>query len=292
MRYFIYSAGALGALIAVFAIVILGVPAILGSGQPLSPPAADFTTSEGWIVRPDTQPDAVWESGWAIDVIMIPQVPDTLSRHGLVSTTAPKVRRGLEQRNRGLVELLDAHGAVYMPALRLPSQASADADWETARGDLAQALASYLSADNRGRAIAFYAEGETGRLLEGLPDLLRAAQDEGAIERVVMLVSPAAQGGWTAQANTTPNGEVLELGLEPGGGSVFRFLAWPNASEFWQVPGNTTELAIELEAAFRAAVSRAEANAPKTVEPFGAMEIVREAPVNRPCEAGLRCRRD
>ncbi len=292
MRYVIYSAGALGALIAVFAIVIHGVSAILGSGQPLSPPAADFTTREGWIVRPDTQPDAVWESGWAIDVIMIPQVPDTLSRHGLVSTTAPKVRRGLEKRNEDLVELLDAHGAVYMPALRMPSQASSDADWEAARGDLAEALASYLSADNRGRAIAFYAEGETGRLLEGLPHLMQQARDERAIERVVILVSPAATAGWTAQVNTVPIGEALELGLEPGGGSALRFLAWPNPSEFWQVPDDTTELEAELETAFSAALSRVQDNAPKTVEPFGAMEIVREAPVNRPCEAGLRCRRD
>jgi hypothetical protein len=292
MRYFIYSAGALGGLFAVFAIAILGVPAALGSGQPLSPPAANFKTEEGWILRPDTQPDAVWESGWAIDVIMIPQVPDTLSRHGLVSTAAPRVSRRLEQRNKGLVELLQPHSAVYMPALRMPSQASSDADWDTARGDLAEALAIYLSADNRGRAIAFYAEGETGRLLEGLPNLLQQAGDEGAIERVVILVSPSAPARPTAQVNTAPNGEVLELDLEPRAGSVLRFLAWPNPSQFWRVPDDTTELANELEAAFSAALKRVQDNAPKTVEPFGAIEIVREAPVNRPCEAGLRCRLD
>lgn len=87
---------------------------------PLDP--YDYTLTESWDARPAEQPPAVWEEGWAIDVIQL--TADT--------------RRDPED----FAAALGAIGPVYAPKLRAPNFAE----------DAASALEAYLEASNNGRA--------------------------------------------------------------------------------------------------------------------------------------------
>lgn len=87
---------------------------------PLDP--YDYTLTESWDARPAEQPPAVWEEGWAIDVIQL--TADT--------------RRDPED----FAAALGVIGPVYAPKLRAPNFAE----------DAASALQQYLDASNNGRA--------------------------------------------------------------------------------------------------------------------------------------------
>lgn len=82
----------------------------------------DYSQAESWDVKPAEQPPAVWETGWAIDVIQ-------LTTH---------TRRAPED----IAEALDIIGPVYAPKLRGPNFAE----------DAAAALQEYLEINNNGRA--------------------------------------------------------------------------------------------------------------------------------------------
>lgn len=88
--------------------------------EPVDP--YDYAVLESWDVRPVEQPSAVWEDGWAVDVVQL--TADT--------------RREPEE----LAAALGQIGPVYAPKIR----ASHFAD------DTASALQQYLDADNNGRA--------------------------------------------------------------------------------------------------------------------------------------------
>lgn len=82
----------------------------------------DYSDAESWTVKPAEQPPAVWDGGWAIDVVQL--------------TT--QTRRDPED----IAAALDAIGPVYAPKLRGPNFAD----------DAAAALQEYLEVNNNGRA--------------------------------------------------------------------------------------------------------------------------------------------
>lgn len=110
----------LGLLLA--ALPVVGWLALRDRQEALPMPAADYTLAASWSVRPDTPPAAVWEGGWAYDILLF-------DADGRRDTQA-------------YAEALGELGPVYAPVLR-PKQAGPDA---------AAALDAYLKADNRGRA--------------------------------------------------------------------------------------------------------------------------------------------
>lgn len=85
-------------------------------------PAADYTDPESWSARPAEPPPAVWESGWAVDIILLDQ--------------------GGKRATSAYVEALGELGPVYAPILRR----------QEAGLDSASALEAYLKTDSRGRA--------------------------------------------------------------------------------------------------------------------------------------------
>ncbi|MEL6661512.1 MAG: hypothetical protein AAFR33_00820 [Pseudomonadota bacterium] len=282
---------ALLAVAILYASIVLGVPAYLASGAALEADAADFSTDEGWILRPDARPDAIWESGWAIDFIVLPQIPSTLHKHGLLATQSDSVSRTIRAQQSAAVDLLGAEGPVYMPALRLPTQASGTPDWNTSRDDLVAALSAYFEIDNRGRAVALYAEPPLDTLLTDVPQLLEEAGAASAADRVVLILKPGDSGASLTASDALPNAAVFELGLGQSSAGLSGLMSLPTPSTVWTLDQNAQTTG-SLGAAVAQALQRAESNARRTAEPFGAFEVVREAPINRPCEAGLRCRRD
>lgn len=293
MRIIFYVLAGLLAVALIIACAVFGLPAYLASGTAPALDVPNFESDDGWILRPETPPPAVWEAGWAIDVIIVPQVPNTFDQAGLVSSETPGLETYWRARNEELGALFERHGAaVYMPSLRIPSQASQSPDWTAGRSDLERALQTYFERDNRGRAVMFYTEGESSTLLGALPDSLRAAGADEASDRILILAS-AGQSLKTdlLVSDGLANARPLILPLE-NQRSVTTLLAWPNSAEPLAIPGDGNAVDAQIEEAFSAAIERARTNARKSVEPFGAFETVREAPVNRPCEAGLRCQRD
>ncbi|MEM9739407.1 MAG: hypothetical protein AAF829_06020 [Pseudomonadota bacterium] len=289
MRYLFVSLAAIAGL-ALFSVGIrIGVPAYLATGTPLGAEPADFTVDAGWIKRPETRPDAVWEGGWALDFFVLPPVPDTLQRHGSVSTDAGKAHTAVFSQTTDLVSLLEAHGAVYMPALRMPSQVTAAPDWEMTRSDLVSALSVYTNSDNRGRAMVFVADASTWWLVQSLSDILSAAGSPDVEDRVVLVMSPTV----LAQPDhSMSNAQYHSLNMHAAKGFLQHLLAMPQKAPTWQLPENTPESDNRIQSLVQDALERATQTSAKAVEPFGAIEIIREAPINRPCEAGLRCGRD
>jgi hypothetical protein len=103
-------------------------------------PSFDYAAAESWAVRPQTPPAAVWESGWAFDVLIL------ASGAALETGDADRARRSrnkAEEEARELASAFDAIGKVYVPFLRASDPGP----------DLAAALAAYIANDNRGRAL-------------------------------------------------------------------------------------------------------------------------------------------
>lgn len=90
--------------------------------EPVPVDPYDYTLTESWTARPDVPPAAVWDGGWAIDVIQL----------------TANMRRDPENS----AAALSALGPVYAPKLRAPNFSE----------DAASALEQYLAADNNGRA--------------------------------------------------------------------------------------------------------------------------------------------
>lgn len=87
---------------------------------PLDP--YDYTDAASWDVKPAEQPPAVWDGGWAIDVVQLTY--------------------DMRRDPADIAAALDEIGPVYAPKLRAPNFAE----------DAAAALEEYLEANNNGRA--------------------------------------------------------------------------------------------------------------------------------------------
>ncbi len=87
---------------------------------PLDP--YDYTDAASWDVKPAEQPPAVWDGGWAIDVVQLTS--------------------DMRRDPADIAAALDEIGPVYAPKLRAPNFAE----------DAAAALEEYLEASNNGRA--------------------------------------------------------------------------------------------------------------------------------------------
>ncbi|PKP81872.1 MAG: hypothetical protein CVT79_08965 [Alphaproteobacteria bacterium HGW-Alphaproteobacteria-18] len=103
-----------------------GVAAWMISSTPEPEPVLldpyDYALTESWDTKPAEQPAAVWEDGWAIDVIQL---------------TA-----GTRRAPEDFATALGVIGPVYAPKLRAPNFAE----------DAASALQEYLETSNNGRA--------------------------------------------------------------------------------------------------------------------------------------------
>jgi hypothetical protein len=90
--------------------------------EPVHLPPYNYSLAESWDVKPTEEPAAVWEDGWAIDVVQL--------------TTDTK------RKPEEVAAALSAIGPVYAPKLR--KQHFGD--------DAAEALQQYLEENNHGRA--------------------------------------------------------------------------------------------------------------------------------------------
>lgn len=292
MRNLFVTLGAISGLFVIFCAVVFGVPAYLASGPALHAEPADFSLSESWLVRPEARPEAVWEGDWGLDVFIIPPMADTLHKHGVISLLDHASETGDLLIDNGIMDPLSSIGAVYMPGLRVPTQASPTPDWSATRSDLVAALASYAETDNRGRALAIYsAMGAVGPVTD-LETVLDEAGAGDLADRLVLIISPEDFDDPSLLVEGFPNAAVLSMDMETAPRSWGQRLALPSVATSWSMPEDAGAVRAALQAAADTALDRASQNARKMVEPFGAIEIVREAPVNKPCEAGLRCQRD
>ena len=104
-------------------------------------PTFDYASDDSWAVSPEAPPPAVWESGWAIDVVLL----DTGSALETSDNVAVEKRRNSAAGHLSdMATAFDAIGPVYAPFLRASNLDS----------DTASAFGHYLSTDNRGRAFA------------------------------------------------------------------------------------------------------------------------------------------
>lgn len=289
MRRILIVIGLLALLIGWPAAMYWGVPAWLQRGAPATVAAPDPATPGGWLVRPDTPPPAVWEDGWAIDFIILPAVPDTLDRHGLLDISDETVRTPMAARLAPVMSLLEAAGpsAVYMPALRLPSAATERRSLSPARSDLRAALAHYFEADNRGRAVAFIVPPGASGLLQAAGEAMRAEGEDVAGRTVGVLALPGAQRGAVERfcegLSEAASCRTLEgLDLRNGLPAPLR-PALPGRN-----PG--IELA-DAEAAqadarrfIQSALAWLERDVAKRAEPLGGFEVIEVTPVRRPGE--------
>lgn len=92
--------------------------------EPVALDPYDYSIAESWHARPETPPPAVWEVGWATDVVLL---------------LSPDARRAPDAYG----EALAAFGPVYAPKLRGPEFSE----------DVAAVLQRYLDDDNNGRAL-------------------------------------------------------------------------------------------------------------------------------------------
>lgn len=108
------------------------------AGPPL--PSFDYAEADSWAVRPETKPPAVWEMGWAFDVLVL--ASDAALGTG-ESDAGGRARTKAADKAADLAAAFDDIGEVYVPFLR-------ESDLS---GDLTAALTAYLANDNRGRAL-------------------------------------------------------------------------------------------------------------------------------------------
>lgn len=287
-----FSLVTIACLFGLYSAAVWGIPAYLASGTVATAASPDFASDEGWLLRPEARTDAVWENGWALDVIVVPTVPDVLTGHGLLATHNDTIRTATLAQQNSAIEHLKGDGAVYIPAIRMPSPSTKSPDWSTARGDLVAALNEYAKTDNRGRAVAFFADGNSLELLNDLPGLLEEAEAIDLIDRTVLVVTASEVDIASLSLTAFPNAQHHAMGLAQVPATANRWLALPLTATYYVDPAEDDAVGSALDGAVSASLQRATDNARKTVEPFGGFEIVREAPVNKPCEAGLRCHRD
>ena len=260
----------------------LGVPAWLSSGEPITAPAPDFTTDAGWIYRPETPPPAVWEDGWGLDFILLPHTPETLDRHGVISTGRGPMRDAMISDSANLITLLSRHGGVYVPALRVETAATAEPDMSATREDLIAALQSYFETYNHGRGVALVAQDGHSKLLLEPDRLITEAGLEEVADRFALVLVPGDE---------VANLELLALEgatlpAETGGMHLANLLFLPNWPELYATIPDSEAASAEIETLVSAAVARLEESSRKMVEPFGEMQPIEVPPIMRPDAPG------
>lgn len=267
--------------------VQLGYPLWL-SGQPASRPAApNFASETAWIVRPDALPPAVWEGDWAVDVFLIPPRPDVGRAPGHVDPTQPEVRTPLQAQTQDLREGLASLGAVYMPALRMPSPATRGGDWQAAEDDVAASLSAYMQRANRGRAVVFVVPPSSLDLLPAL-EAAAAAQGQDVSQRflgVITLGEPVSEDVPASLCNAAVSPECnLVLAVDRAGNALNLFQPRrPGAPESYKLSDPEGE-ARRLAVYSNEAVGALALGADKMVEPFGVIEVFEPTPILRPGE--------
>lgn len=272
MRIRTLALGGLALVVLLGVAVLLLLPNWLSRGAPIEAEAPDFTQTSAWIHAPDTVPPAVWENGWAIDFFVLPPVPATLQRHGIVSTLDEPARSAIDRDTAALTALLEPYGTVYMPGLRMPSASAPDPDYSASIDDLSAAFTTYLEEDNRGRAIIPV-------ILPGASDIAPGIKtaSAGATERIPLTI---------VLGNETASGTDLAsetLVIETQAGSPLSGLArLPNAPAS-MVPSDLAKAQSDLSAAIQAAYARLE-DVPRRAEPLGGFEVIEVTPIRRPGE--------
>jgi len=212
-------------------------------------PTFDYAAGNSWAVKPDAPPPAVWETGWAIDVVLLDagsalEVSDTV---------------GLEKRRNEAAEKLsdlgaafDSIGPVYAPYLRA---ASLDED-------AASAFTQYLASDNRGRAFVIAADRPLAAALLPVFESDPLVRDRFA--GVLLYGGPGSEPGpasgapaagicsrrYKAEAGCTEPVELRRSGggyVMTGGGRLINgFKAWLNdhASKLAEPLGDLEEVEI------------------------------------------------
>lgn len=109
------------------------------------PPAMsmpDYTDYASWAVFPDTKPDAVWKEGWAADVLLLIPGSEIRNTRRSDDEDVAAARKRATKNARGVLPYLAGVGTVYAPLYRADNLAI----------DFEAAFATYLNADNQGRA--------------------------------------------------------------------------------------------------------------------------------------------
>lgn len=267
--------------------VQLGYPLWLSSQPATRPAAPDFTSEAAWIVRPNPLPPAVWEGDWAVDVFLVPPRSASGTAPGQIDTMAEEARTQVLAQTQGLRESLSQLGAVYMPALRMPSPATRGGDWRPAEGDLAEALGAYMQRANRGRALVFAVPPSSMDLLPAL-EAAAAGQGLDVSQRFLGVITLGEPVGETVPA-TLCNEAVspdcnLVLAIESSASPLALFQprrpGAPEAYSFVDREGEMRRLVVFANNAVDALALGAD----KMVEPFGAIDVFEPTPILRPGE--------
>lgn len=265
--------------------------ALTRDGPETSPAAPDPSSISGWLARPAAPPPAVWDGGWALDVIALPDGPDMARPDGVIDPASEPVNDALIRQNASLVPLLSEVGPVYMPALRLPSPARTRADWDPAAQDAAQAFAHYMEEDNRGRGFVVALPGRDTPLLTALEEVLSKAT---RLERDrfvgVILLSPAdlddrgAVEALCSRTGVQPCPLVLDL-ARPYGALRLVTAHQPGQKPPLQAPRTDADadpVATALLQYRDRALRFLDSRVTKEAEPFGGFEEIEIAPVREP----------
>lgn len=214
------------------------------AGPPL--PSFDYSAAESWAVRPETRTAAVWESGWAFDVLIL------ASGAALQTGDADAARRSRDKAQdeaRDLAGAFDTIGKVYVPFLRASDPGA----------DLVAALSAYTANDNRGRALLIATDlplpAEAAAMFSADPllrdrfaGIVTYADDAGFAAGTDMASVCSrrydASEGCTLQTDLNRAGG--SYGAEGGGRLTEGFLAWLNdySSKLAEPLGDLEEIEI------------------------------------------------
>ncbi len=257
----------------------------LNRGEPHAAPSPDYATQAGWLIRPQSQPPAVWDSNWAIDVFMLPPRPGQGRAAGMIATDDANLRQHLAARAEGLADPLARIGPVYVPHLRQPAAASRQPDWSAAQRDLATAFSAYLENDNRGRAVLFAVPPGSEQLLPALGESLIGAppalgertvglvhfSDALQVEPPAMLCGPAVAGDCIVEIPVSARFDWKDF-LSPN---------LPNASPEHEIISPMTARAA-LTVRRDSILAWLDRNGARPAEPLDSFETIGVAPIRRP----------
>jgi hypothetical protein len=217
-------------------------------------PTFDYSDAGSWAVRPALPPPAVWENGWAVDVVVI-SASDALDISEKVEIEKRRTRAADELEK--VAAAFAPIGDVYAPYLR-----AADIS-----GDAAAALQVYLENDNRGRAFFIASDAP---LAAGIGPVI--SKDPMVQKRF---------GGLFLYADGAPDESAAALPVpcaradEAGAGCVSD-VKLRKAGGGYQASGT--------EAITDGFIDWLSYKAPKLAEPLGELEEIEVAPIQKPPE--------
>lgn len=260
----------------------------LGRGERVAE-EPDYSLEEDWLERPAELPAGGWASPWGVDVFLIAPMPTSPAPAGLMDASSEALKsdyaRFVEQTG-----LVSETAVLYAPSYRAPSPAAGKTlrseGTELASEDVSMALARYLSADNRKRALILVAAPGNGDMLDAALDAL--PRDEEFRQRFggVMLPAGMATDEWSEKVGPCSDAVeacVVETGLATS--KPFRRFLMPSLPRPQLVYSDTGSIGAEIDSRAAALSSWLEENATKPAEPFdtwAAEEVVDVAPIRRP----------